>query len=259
MGRATMAAIGLLCALVAATAVAKKEALGEVELRFGKLILTVGGSFSPTELPKHEFAPITLRGHGELKSVDGSVPPRIERIVVDFDRNGRLQTRGLPVCPPGRLEATTVPVGRKRCADALVGAGKATALVAFPEQAPFRTSSAVSIFNGPPRSGDPTAILHAYTTVPVPTAFVVVVRIQNVNKGRYGYEAVVDVPTIAGGAGRLVQAHGYIRRLYEHRGRGLSYTSARCADGRLQARGEFSFDDGSVVAGSAFRPCTVRD
>lgn len=121
------------------------------------------------------------------------------------------------------------------------------------------SSSAVSIFNGPRRKGDPTAVIHAYTTVPIPTTFVVVVRIQDVNKGRYRYEAVLDVPTIAGGAGRLVEAHGYVRRIYEHKGRRLSYTSARCADGRLQAHGEFSFDDGSVVSGAAFNTCTVRD
>ena len=53
---------------------------------------------------------------------------------------------------------------------------------------------------------------------------------------------------------RLVKIH----RSYKAKGRSQSYVAARCADGRLQARGSVSFTDGSSLTGSIFRTCRAR-
>jgi uncharacterized membrane protein len=50
-----------------------------------------------------------------------------------------------------------------------------------------------------------------------------------------------------------------MRRVYTYKGRRLSVISGRCRDGRLQARGVFTFSDETTLSGSVLRSCTVAD
>src|SRR6188508_2170288 len=154
---------------------------GALKIRAGNLILNADGGFSPKALPAHHDAPITIHGGGKLSTVTGDLPPIVENLVVEFDRHGHLETKGLPVCSQGRLEATTTPQARRNCPGSIVGKGEGSAIVAFPEQRPFKVSSPITIFNGPRRHGNPTVYGHAYTTVPVPTTFVVPVEIEKIH------------------------------------------------------------------------------
>ena len=237
----------------ALTAVATGE-----RIQLGKLIIDFDGGFRPTTLPKKHYAPINLWGTGNVSTVDGSLPTLVKRVVIDWDRNGLLTTKGLPRCSPSKLENTTTPAAMKTCRPALVGTGFASGQVAFPDQAPFPASSKILIFNGTPIHGHPVALLHAYAYVPAPTTFVVPVIITKVHHGRYKYETSLDAPVIAGGYGVITHFDFSIKRLWSFHGRWLSYVSARCADGRLQATGTVTFADGSSASGSAFRRYTAR-
>src|SRR3954451_18078767 len=84
-------------------------------IRVGDIILNADGGFTPTRLPRHEDAPITIHGGGKISTVSGDYPPILETINIEFDRHGSLQTLGLPVCKKQKLEATTVPQARKNC------------------------------------------------------------------------------------------------------------------------------------------------
>src|SRR5262245_12121760 len=137
-------AIATMLAMLATAGVA-----GALTIRAGNLILKADGGFSPRALPKHRDAPITLHGGGRLSTVTGDIPPIVETLVVEFDRHGHVETAGLPVCRRGRLEATTTPQARRNCPGSIVGKGSGSAIVAFPEQKPFRISSPITIFNGP--------------------------------------------------------------------------------------------------------------
>jgi len=64
------------------------------QVQAGNLIVNVDGGFTPTTLPKHSYAPITLRASADISTADGSVPPPLTKVVIDFDRNGLLQTKG---------------------------------------------------------------------------------------------------------------------------------------------------------------------
>jgi hypothetical protein len=247
----TSIAIGVLL-LLATGGIALAE-----RVQFGKIILDVDGGFSPTSLPKHAFAPISLRANINIGTTDGTVPPTLQRIVLEFDRNGRVATQGLPVCQPARLEGTVTADARRACKRAIVGTGSATAEVTFPDQAPIPATAPLTIFNGPRRGGRPTIVVHAYTTVPAPTTFVVQATIERAG-GRYGFRVSTDVPPIAGGYGALTHLAFRVGKRYRVHGRLHSYASARCADGRLQAQGAFFFADGSSVMGSLFRPCKTR-
>jgi hypothetical protein len=119
-------------------------------------------------------------------------------------------------------------------------------------------SSPITLFNGRPESGEPTVLAHAHLTRPVPTTLVVSIAIERIHKGVYGYRTKTTIPRIADGAGIPVSGSLRIGRRWTYRGERYSYVNARCETGRLQARGEFGFDDGTQLSGTFLLPCRVR-
>jgi hypothetical protein len=246
----------LVALAIAGTAIAKRGS-DRVELRAGNLIIIGHGGFKPETLPRHHDAPITIYGGGKLSTVSGEVPPILEKLTFEFDKHGHVDTTGLEVCTAGRLQATDVPAARRACPNAIVGEGFGTGVVTFPEQAPIPVSSPLTIFNGPKVHGDDTVLGHFYTTVPVATTFIVPVVIEKIHKGVYGYRVEAKIPKIAGGYGHPISGHLTINRKWAYRGKKHSYVNARCETGHLLARGEFTFNDGTLLKGSFFRPCKV--
>lgn len=224
----------------------------------GPVVVNAEGSFSPRALPKHENAPIILRGGGSVSTLSGALPPILHTITIDFDRHGSVQTTGLEVCTSAKLEATTTAAARHNCPGAIVGEGEGTATIAFPESQPFNLSSPITIFNGPRIHGDDTVIAHAYLASPVATTFIVPIVIERIHDGVYGYRTKGTIPTIAGGSGIPISGHLRIGRQWTYRGHHYSYVNARCETGHLQAKGEFEFKDGTFLAGSFVKACKVR-
>lgn len=244
----TFAAVIVLGLLTAGSALA-------LRLNAGNLVVQTDGGFTPTTLPKHEFAPIRLHGYGKIGTTDGTPPPVLKQLILWFDRNGKVETRGLPVCPMRKLVATTPSRARKNCPDAIVGEGAGKAVVNFPEQAPIPASSPITIFNAPPKHGNPTIYAHAYTTVGGPSTYIVQVEIQKVNDGRYGFKTVADIPKIVNGYGTPIYGRLKIGKTWRYKGKTLSYANAACPDGRLQAKARLSFGDGALLEGTFLKPC----
>jgi hypothetical protein len=228
-------------------------------IRAGDLVIHADGGFSPKALPKTEDAPITLHGGGKIGTTSGALPPILQTLDIEFDRHGSVVTTGLPVCTKGKLLATTTAVARRKCAGAIVGEGHGSAIVKFPEQAPIDTSSPITLFNGPPKGGDPTVLAHAYLSVPAPTTYIVPVVIETIHNGLYGYRTKATIPKIAGGAGVPISGSLRIGKKWTYKGKRLSYINARCETGRLQAKADFTFNDGTFLSGTFLRPCTVRN
>jgi hypothetical protein len=227
-------------------------------LTVGNVVVTTDGGFSPTTLPKHHFAPIRLHGYGKIGTKDGTPPPILETITIWFDKHGAVETRGLPVCTAGKLAATTTATARKLCPGAIVGKGFGKAIVYFPESAPIAAGSPLTLFNGPPKHGNPTVLAHAHLTVPAPTTFVVPIEIQRVHDGRYGFKTVAKIPKISGGYGVPKYGRLSIGRTWKYKGKTLSYANASCPDGRLQAKVRLGFKDGTLMLGSLLRQCTGK-
>jgi hypothetical protein len=82
--------------------------------------------------------------------------------------------------------------------------------------------------------------------------------IERIHSGIYGYRTETTIPRIGNGYGIPVAGHLRIGRRWTYRGVRHSYINARCETGRLQARGEFGFADGTKLDGTFLRPCTVR-
>jgi hypothetical protein len=252
-------AVALAVALVAASSALAIKEVTKVRLQAGNLLIIGEGGFSPRILPRKVDAPIALFGKGHLDTVDGTLPPILETIEFEFDRHGSVDTTGLPKCSAGKLQSTTVAQARKLCPGAIVGRGRGGAIVKFPEQAPIPISSPITVFNGPRIGGDPSVLAHAYITVPIPTTFVVPVRIETIDNGRYGYRVQGRIPKIAGGAGVPISGSLRVDRKWIFKGQRHSYINARCPDGHLQAVGEFGFKDGTRMKGTFVGLCKARD
>jgi hypothetical protein len=229
-----------------------------IKLRIGNIVIVGDGGFAPTKLPKHRNAPIKLFGHASFKTVDGTRPSPLRTLTLEFDKHGTVETRGLPKCSQRKLVATTTPQARKLCPGAIVGRGFGTGVVELPEQRPIKVSSPLTLFNGPVKHGNPTVLGHAHIDYPGPTTYVISIEVQKVRHGRYGFKTIANFPKLVNGYGSPLSGHLTIGREWKWHGKRLSYANAHCADGRLQAKAEFSFEDGSFVQGTVFKPCTVR-
>ena len=227
-------------------------------VRVGTLVLHADGGFEPRLLPKRWFAPIHFQGYGQIKTTDGSKPPALRHVELEFDHDGHVTTAGLPSCAPSKLQDATTTEARRRCRGAIVGTGHVAAAVDLLGLARINLSVPLTIFNGPRIDGAPSAIGHARAPFPISETYVIVAPIERIHKGVYGYRSAFDVPPIAGGLGSLTRIDAKLGRRYDFHGRKLSYVSARCSDYVLQTEGYFGFADGTIIYGSAFKPCTPK-
>jgi hypothetical protein len=230
-------------------------ALATIVLRAGTLEVEAEGGFTPTTLPKHKTAPITLYGEGKIGTSDGSLPPILKTLTVWYDKHGAVVTKGLPYCTKNKLAATTSATARKVCAGSIVGEGHGTAVIAFPEQRPFKASSPITIFNAAPHNGNPTVLAHAYLSVPAPTTYIVPVEIQKVHNGPYGFRTEAKIPQIAGGAGIPLEGSLTIGKKWTFKGQKLSYVNASCPAGKLQAKVETEFTNATILNGTIIKHC----
>jgi hypothetical protein len=243
------------CAAVAAF-VAGGTAAGEI-VRLGNIELEVDGGVKPTKLPKTKMAPITLNVSGDIRTLDGSQPPILNQMLLEFDKNGTVYTKGLDTCRTAALENTLTEDARRKCKSALVGKGNVEARIAFPDQEPFIAPGPLLAFNGEPQGKNPTIIFHVFANVPAPTTFVVEAVISKAS-APYGKKIVARIPPIAGGNGALTHFDISVHRTWKHKGKKRSYVVAKCTDGDFIAEGTFDFNDGSTVNGSVVRACQPK-
>jgi hypothetical protein len=242
----TMALGALIALTVAGIATAEKP----VKVRAGNLELEFNGGFSPKVLSKTKLTPITLTVSGKLKTVDGTHPPALKEFNVETDKNGAIEVKGLPVCTASKLQSQDTKHAEAICKSAIIGSGQAKAEIAFPEQAPIPATSKIIAFNGGFKGGVTTLYIHAYLTVPTPAAIVTTVKIKKIHAGRYGLKAVSTIPKIAGGSGSVTDFNLTINK--------KGVLLAKCPDGKLQARGEAKFSDGTVAKAEVLRTCTGK-
>jgi hypothetical protein len=221
----------------------------------GNICVADDGGITPEKLPKHGTAPVTARLNGEISTRDGSHPPPFKGMDLKIDKTVHLDAVGLPVCRIGQIAASTTATVKKVCGDAIVGSGEAEVEVEFPEQAPFRSTGPLVLFNGGVKGRVTTLLLHAYVNVPAPTAIVVKAKITKINEGRFGMRIQAEIPKIAGGAGSVTMFELDVGRNYTYKGKKKSFLSASCPTGIWVAKGQASFKDGTTLAINHLFPC----
>jgi hypothetical protein len=249
-------------AVLAATFLFASLAHAELVER-GDLVVKVEGGIAPTALPRHVNAPISVRVDGTVRTLSGDRPPALRFISIAINRGGRIETRGLPVCQRGEIEATDAAQALEVCGRALVGRGRFAAAVSFPEQNEFPLRGGILAFNTV-IDGKRAILAHVYGTDPFPNTRIIVFHIRK-SQGTFGTVLTASLPSSLIGHGYLKRIVLNLRREFVYRGRAHSYLSAACAAPSGFSSGVFpfvrvgmTFADGRKLASTLIRTCRVR-
>jgi hypothetical protein len=244
----------LIVASVATLALSLGGGANAALVKVGDLVLQADGSFKPSKLPRHSFAPINLFGRADIHLTTGAPPPALTEVNLDFDRDGRLSTAGLPQCSLDQIRTATTQQARSRCKGAIVGEGVVGAFVER-DGVKVEVNEPATLFNGPRSDGNATVIGHVHANFPTPRTYVLSIPIEK-RRGAYAYRAHIDVPQIAEN-GVLSHIDGRIGRRYVYRGKSRSYVSAKCSAGVLRLHGHFLFadEDATVIDGAIEKAC----
>jgi len=243
--------------LLAATATA-------VTVQAGGVRISVLSQIIPYKLPRERPAPIAVFVAGHLEAVDRGIPPRLERLTIEVNRHGLLQSRGLPVCRVREVQPASTSRALANCGPALIGSGQFWAHIILPDQAPYPTKGRLLVFNGR-HHGKPALLAQIYTSHPFNSSFVVNFAIRRISRGPYETELSASLPETLGSWGYLDRIKLTLRRKYSFQGRRLSYFNAACpalpgADRALfpLAHATFSFAGGKRLGATVEKSCRVK-
>lgn len=229
----------------------------------GGLFVTFRGGLEPTALPRDVRAPIAVSVDGRVKTLSGERPPALRRIVIELNRGGVLDTRGLPRCRRREIESSSSQSALAACGNALVGRGSYTAKTAFPEQGAFPSTGRILAFNAVV-GGHPAILAHIYGTEPVPITRIIVFDIYS-RPGVYGTVLSGALPVSVNRYGYVKRISLRLHRIFSFRGQRRSYISAACpapsgfpVASFAFARASMSFADGRTLSSTLTRSCQVR-
>lgn len=217
---------------------------------------SIDALITPKKLSKTSFTPATLKVTTLTTSTTdpNGVPSPAIHATIDFDRNARLFTKGLPTCNPSQVQSKSTEEAERACGKAKIGSGHALAYLRAGQV--YEVPQTVTAFNGTPKGGKPTVVLHTYGTVPLTASLVLVGTVSNYGKEGYGPRLDLEVPLIAGGTGALKEFQVTIKKKWRYKGQQRSFISARCTSGKLKARGTFSYRDGESLTAFSKQTCT---
>jgi len=227
----------------------------------GNLIVTLDGGISPKTLPRSKPAPVAVHLAGGVETTDGSPIPRVNWIKLELAWRGRLDTKGLPVCPQVRLRSTDSRQAMDACGGSLVGDGKLDAEIFVPNQQPFEVKANLLAFNGKTKAKRPAVLVHAYTPDP-PVSFIIPFTIR-----RSSFRTVL-VTTIRRAVGPWPHVANFqieVSRDFNRNGSRHSYLSASCplpehftAGFLSAARATYTFAGGKQLTTETVRSCRAR-
>jgi hypothetical protein len=229
----------------------------------GNLQVSFNGGIAPVKLPRSEPTAVTVQTSGKVKTTDKSTPPRLERIVLAINANGKIQTKGLPTCSQAKLESVSAETAKKACREALVGHGNVTSRVSLPGQGAFASNGELQAFNGIVK-GKPAILAQVASGAPLPLTYVIVFEVKKTS-GTFGTELVGTLPEIASEYGYISAFDLSLGRTYTYKGEKLSYASASCpAPSGFPgatfpfAKAAYEFAGGVTVSSTLVRECKVR-
>jgi hypothetical protein len=238
-------------------------ALSAIGLSSAATTVTINQSkgLSPSKLPKQRYVPASLNVVVDSNWAQGETPVAVTDTVLDFDDDGKITTRGLPVCR-ANLAALTAQQARQQCASSRIGQGSARAIPpGFTEEVP----AVVSAFNGPPRGGNYTILLHSDIRPALPISLVLTGTIDPNGATGGDFGARLHVPVDVPPGTVLTRFVTTVKRTWRNRGRTVSYITGRCKDANktLNIKGRFELAPNStgtptVQTPTATQRCTVR-
>jgi hypothetical protein len=217
----------------------------------------IDSQIRPKKLSKKRFTPGTLKVRTLTTSTTAptGVPIPAVHATIDFDRNAKLYTKGLPTCNPAKLQNQSTENALRACGNAKIGGGRAVALLVVGPTV-YTVNQTVTAFNGIPKGGKPVVILHTYGTTPIQTTLVLTGPVSQYNKEGFGPRLDLDIPLIAGGTGALKEVEVKIDKKWRFKGIKRSFLSAKCPNKKtLKTRGRFTFRDGESLTAFSKQSC----
>lgn len=229
----------------------------------GDLTVSFHGDLAPQKLPREASAPVTVRMGAKIKGTDQANPPVLKRIVLEINRGGVLQAKGLARCSLQKLESVSSRQAKKACEDALVGHGNVTSRVILPGQGAFASNGPLLAFNGTYK-GTTAIFAQVATGAPLPLTYVIVFRVIK-TKGTFGTTLTATLPPIASEYGYISAFDMSLSRQYDYKGQRLSYASASCPAPKgfpgasfPLARASYEFSQNRKLSATLVRECKVR-
>jgi hypothetical protein len=262
MRKITSKKSGLIAAIAAVSLLGATVARAEIFQTDG-IRIAFHGDIAPRKLPRKELSPVGVQMGAKIRTVDGSKPPRLEKIKLEINSHGVVDSKGLSKCPYGKLRNGSVKSARRACSDAEVGHGNATTRIGFPGQGEFSVNGPLVAFNARYK-GRRAIFAFVETTGRFHTTYTIKFVVRN-TKGTFGTSLSANIPPIASGSGYISAFDLSLKRRYSLRGQKRSYVSATCplpkGVGRASfplVRSTYVFEDGTRVRGKLDRECRVR-
>lgn len=210
-------------------------ALGAVRSSAPKhLQMHASGSVKPGVLPAKVEVPAALHIGTGVRNFEGSRPPAIWKLRLEWDRGVELDSSEVPVCRAQGIPNSPPPW--PRCQKAIVGHATAVVTFAYPENSPIDEHIEFAIYNGGMRNGITKLWLHGHINVAGLGAIVLPAKVKKIDAGGYGWRADIVIPALGEGYGSLISFNLTIRK---------RVLSARCPRKALLSRVAAWFQDGS--------------
>jgi hypothetical protein len=229
----------------------------------GSLRVHFSGKLAPHELPRRGTAPITVRVGTGITSLKGRTPPQLRQLEIAINRNGILDTTGIPICPLSVLQPSTTADALRNCRKSLVGEGRFEAKVLLKGQASFPSGGKLYAFNSRVH-GRPAILAHVYGTQPAPASFTLVFEVRK-SKGTFGTVLTSLLPEVTADSGYITGLSMTLGKTFSSHGHRHSYVSAGCPVPKgfskavfPFARATLSFTGGKRVSKVMTRSCSAR-
>jgi len=245
-----------------AAAVEAPRAASETQQK-GSMLLNVSAALAPKRLPRDELSPVAVSLGWNVSTTDGSEPPKLKAIGIEINRNGVLETEGIPPCPYGRIQPASTSRALANCRASLVGQGSFSALVGLEGQDRYKAKGKMLVFSGREK-GKPVLYGQIYSSYPFANSFVIVFKVKAGGRGTYGTKLTAQLPARLRDWGNLTQVDLRLSRRYSFKGKPSSFLAASCPTPKgfglavfPLARTSFSFADGTNATSTLTETCKV--
>lgn len=221
-------------------------ALAGAQLAAGENIQSINGKIRPNKLfkaKKRRTVSLFVNVSTTNPSNPYGVPSATTLAKVDFDKDIKIQNRGLDTCSYQRFtSATTTNQAQNLCGSSKVGGGSSMiAVPTGPSSPPLLVQATVTAFNVTHKR----LALHTYNPVSGATTLLGRVRRDKASGRKYGQSLIVNVPPLAGGSAVITQFATRVKKAYRFRHKWRSLVSATCRDRKILFQARFSYQDGT--------------
>jgi hypothetical protein len=171
----------------------------------------------------------------------GNVPNASTNVKLTFPKDFKFTTKGLKQCTTS-LENTTTQSAIQLCKSSKVGGGSATACIGSagsPCSGPGNPAHfIVTAFNGKPKGGKPTLILHSRSDALTLTT--VLTGVLDPKKNTLNVPSPASVYSLA----TITDFKTTVGKNYSSKGKKYTYVSAKCSSKNWTAKGQFKYTGG---------------